>query len=396
MINEPVYAAMLILALIVIGEIISILTRARVPMLLIAIMGFLILIWTGIFPENIVETSTFSAMGNLLTGPLVVHLGTLIPLALMAKQYKAVLIALGGALVALLFVLPIITMLFGYETAVAGTGPIVGGIVAFIVTSNQLKEAGFEYLVAIPALVLAVHKLFGLPVASVFLRKYALILRNKIDQTSSRTFIAAAVESPLQHSPEVASEPKKKKKYEFNTANILLFKLFVGASIAILISDFTGISSTIWCLFIGVLGTKMKFYNENIMDKAKASSIAVLGTIFIVIASMSKVSLVEFLHFIPQVIAIIIIGEIGILVGGFLFSKLLKWHPYKGMSIALTAMFGFPADYILCQEVSRSVGRNEEEQNQLLNELSPPMLIGGFTTVTVASVIIASILVKTL
>ncbi|RUU70830.1 hypothetical protein, partial [Mesorhizobium sp. M7A.F.Ca.MR.362.00.0.0] len=77
-INEPVYAAMLVLALIAIGEIVSILTRARVPMLLIAIMGFLILIWTGIFPEDIVDTSSFSTMGTLLTGPLVVHLGTLI------------------------------------------------------------------------------------------------------------------------------------------------------------------------------------------------------------------------------------------------------------------------------------------------------------------------------
>jgi len=395
-INEPVYAAMLVLALIAIGEIVSILTRARVPMLLVAIMGFLILIWTGIFPANIVDTSSFSTMGTLLTGPLVVHLGTLIPLTLMGKQYRAVLIALGGSLVALVFVLPVITMLFGYETAVAGTGPLVGGIVAFIVTSDALNTAGYEYLVAIPALVLAIHKLFGLPVASMLLRKYALILRNNWDQTDSNSYIAAAAEVPLHHSADTVSKPKKRKKYEFNTANILLFKLFVGASLGTVLGELTGISGTIWCLFIGVLGTKVNFYNENIMDKAKASSIAVLGTIFIVIASMSKVSLTEFLHFIPQVLTIIIIGEIGILVGGFVISKLVKWHPYKGMSLALTAMFGFPADYILCQEVSRSVGRTEEEEERLLNELSPPMLIGGFTTVTVASVLIASILVKTL
>ncbi|MEB6548634.1 hypothetical protein MXL46_05870 [Heyndrickxia sporothermodurans] len=128
-------------------------------------------------------------------------------------------------------------------------------------------------------------------------------------------------------------------------------------------------SSTIWCLVIGVIGARVKFYDENIMDKAKASSIAILGTIFIVIASMSTVSLKEFLHFIPQILAIIVIGQIGIILGGYLFSKLTKWHPYKGMSLALTAMFGFPADYILCQEVSRSVGRTEEEQQILLNEL---------------------------
>jgi hypothetical protein len=392
-IHDPLFAAMLVLGLVAIGEIVSVLTRARVPMLLIAILGFLVLIWTGVFPKNIVETSTFSQIGVLMTGPLVVHLGTLIPLSLMIKQYKAVLIALGGTVVAICLVLPIISMLFSYQTAVAGMGPIVGGIVAFIVTSDRLKELGFENLVAIPALVLAVHKLFGMPVASYFLRKYAIILRDKMDFADSKKYVAAALEMPLHgHSPKV----KPKKKYEFNTANVLLFKLFLGASIAAVIGNYTGVSSTIWCLIIGVIGTRFKFYDENIMDKAKASSIAVLGTIFIVIASMSTVSFIQFLHFIPQVLSIIIIGQIGIVGGGFIFSKLFKIHPYKGMSMSLTSMFGFPADYILCQEVSRSVGRTEEEQQTLLNELSPPMLIAGFSTVTVASVIIASFLVKTL
>src|SRR3954454_10962814 len=129
-IHEPLFAAMLVLGLVAIGEIVSVLTRARVPMLLIAILGFLVLIWTGVFPKNIVETSTFSQIGVLMTGPLIVHLGTLIPLSLMIKQYKAVLIALGGTVVSICLVLPIISMLFGYQTAVAGMGPIVGGIVA--------------------------------------------------------------------------------------------------------------------------------------------------------------------------------------------------------------------------------------------------------------------------
>ncbi|PKR86371.1 hypothetical protein [Heyndrickxia camelliae] len=391
-INEPVFAAMLVLALIAVGEIISVLTRARVPMLLIAILGFLVLVWTGIFPKNIVDTSTFSQIGSLMTGPLVVHLGTLIPLTLMLRQYKAVLIALGGTLIAIALVLPIITMLFGYETAVAGMGPMVGGIVAFIVTSDELKALGFTNLVAIPALVLAIHKLFGMPVASIFLRKYALILRDKIGLADGNKYTAATLEASLQQK----HKSKPKKKYEFNTANVLLFKLFLGASLGTVIGSFTGVSSTIWCLIIGVLGSALKFYNENIMDKAKASSVAILGTIFIVIASMSTVSLTQFLHFIPQILAIILIGQFGILTGGFIFSKLFRVHPYKGMSLALTSMFGFPADYILCQEVSRSVGRTEEGQQNLLNELSPPMLIAGFTTVTVASVIIASVLVKTL
>ncbi|MED4007321.1 hypothetical protein P4629_17985 [Priestia aryabhattai] len=392
-ITQPVFATMLLLALIALGEVISIITRARVPMLLVTLIGFLVLIWTGIFPKNIVETSSFNQIGMLLVTPLVVHLGTLIPLKQMLQQYKAVLIALTGTLFAVVLVLPVITFIFGYETAVSGVGPLVGGIVAFIITSTELKEAGFSYLVVIPALVLSLHKLFGMPAATFFLRKYALILRDQMDQNRET---AASLEAVLPDEKPVVLEKSPVKKYQFNTANILLFKLFVGGALAIVLEQVTGLHNTVWCLIIGVLGRSIKIYDESMMDKAKASSVAMLGAIFIVIASMSEVKFSQFIHFIPQILLIIVIGLIGILLGSYLCSKLLKWHPYQGMSLALTAMFGFPADYILCQEVSRSIGRTEEEQQLLLEKLSPPMLIGGFTTVTIASVVIASFLVKTL
>ena len=81
---------------------------------------------------------------------------------------------------------------------------------------------------------------------------------------------------------------------------------------------------------------------------------------------------------------------------GFIGSKIFKWDPAKGISVTLTAMYGFPGDYLICQEVSRSIGRTVEEEEAILNEILPPMLIGGFTSVTVGSVIIASILVQTI
>lgn len=61
------------------------------------------------------------------------------------------------------------------------------------------------------------------------------------------------------------------------------------------------------------------------------------------------------------------------------------------MPVALTALFGFPGDYILCQEVARSHGQTEEEVESIMNELVTPMLIGGFVTVTISSVIIANV-----
>lgn len=74
----------------------------------------------------------------------------------------------------------------------------------------------------------------------------------------------------------------------------------------------------------------------------------------------------------------------------------MKWDLNKGVPVALTALFGFPGDYIICEEVSRSVADNEKERQAIFNEILTPMLVGGFTTVTTASIVIASILVQTL
>jgi hypothetical protein len=53
-------------------------------------------------------------------------------------------------------------------------------------------------------------------------------------------------------------------------------------------------------------------------------------------------------------------------------------------------------NYILTIEAIKSVAGNEEEYNYTLNEMLPKMLVGGFVTVTITSVIIAGYFVKLL
>ena len=121
-----------------------------------------------------------------------------------------------------------------------------------------------------------------------------------------------------------------------------------------------------------------------------------IGLIVVVMTSMESITFDAVVSSIIPVLFIIAIGVIGVLIGGFVGSKLFKWDPLKGLPVALTALFGFPGDYIICEEVSRSVGRDENERKAILDEILTPMLVGGFTTVTTASVLIASILIKTL
>jgi len=384
MLSNPLIATVLIFALIALGEWISIISRARIPMLLTAMLGFLVMSWTGLFPDDILEKSTFPALGAILIGPAILHMGTLIPFSILKSQIKAVLIALGGLIVSGLLVLTIVPIVFDYPTAVAGVGPISGGIIALIITSEKLTEIGLTSLVVIPALVVAFQGVMGMPLAMNFLRRYAIKLQGEID---NGTFIAIA--------PDDKQEGSKSKSNKMSMT-LKLFLVFVGAAIGVMLGEITGIHYSLWCLAIGVIGVKVGIFETKTLEKSNSFTITMLAIIFVVIGTMADVTPQDVWNHLPAIVLILVIGTFGIALGGYVTSKLVKWHPLKGMPVALTALFGFPADYLLCEEVSRSVARNEKEEQILFDELLTPMLIGGFTTVTVASVVLAGVLVQTL
>ena len=389
MLSNPLIATVLIFSLIALGEWLSIISRARVPMLLTAMVGFLILSWTGIFPTDILDVSLYAAFGAVLIGPAIVHMGTMIPLSLVKTQYKAVLIALGGVIVSGALILIVIPLIFDYPTAVAGVGPISGGIIALLITSEKLQEIGLTSIVIIPALVVAFQGVAGMPLAMHFMKKYAGVIQGQIDTGS---FVPMSSESVDEEEKEV---PKKKSALR-NSAVLKLFFVFAAAGIGVALGTVTPIHYTLWCLLIGIICLKLGVFESSELERANSFTITMIGIIFVVIGSMAGVTPRQVLENAPAIIAIIAIGTIGITVGGYFTAKLVKWHPYKGMPVALTALFGFPGDYILCEEVSRSCARDEKEEKLIFNELLAPMIIGGFTTVTIASVVIAGILINTL
>ncbi len=400
MLNEPVVATMLILALIAVGEVISIKTRARVPMLLVVSLGYLVLMWVGVIPKDLVENSTFSMVGAVLIAPLIVHMGTLIPMKIIRQQYKSVVIALLGIVIAAGTILVTVSPIFGYNTAAAGTGPLTGGIIAFVITSEKLQALGLTTLITIPIIVLSLQSLIGLPLTTYFLRRYAVKVK---EQMGSNLYVAAASEAAVRQESldqaEVEEEEPVKKSWipdRYATSSILLFQLFLGGSLAVVAGNLTGVHFSIWALVIGLAGTLSGFYRDNMMERANSFGVGMVGVIFVIIPSMNQVTFSLFLQNLPAVAMILVIGSVGIILGGFVGAKLVKWDADKGIPVALTAMYGFPGDYLVCEEVSRSVGETKEEQEYIFNEILSPMLVGGFTTVTIASIFIASILMGTL
>lgn len=384
-IHSPLVATVLIFALIALGEWLSIVSRARIPMLLTAMVGFMVLTWTGIFPSDLLNSSQFATLGAILVGPAIVHMGTLIPMKVLRQQYKAVIISVTGLVAAGVLIFTFIPFLFNFETAVAGMGPISGGIVAMIITTERLTELNLDSVIIIPALIVAFQGVIGMPLALNFMRKYAKRIIEKMDHG---TFI------PMNLVDQMEEDDTKKLGPIRSSMTIRLFLVFLAGALGTVLGAVTPIHYSLWCLILGIIGAKIGFLEQDSLVKANSFTLTMIGIVFVVIGSMAGVSPQDVLNQLPAVAAIILLGTLGIAIGGYIGAKMVKWDPYKGMPVALTALFGFPADYILCEEVARSTARTKEEEKRIFNELLTPMLIGGFVTVTIASVVIAGVLVS--
>lgn len=399
MLEHPVVFGMIIFGIFALGEFISIKTKARVPMLFSVMIIYLILLWTKVIPTDIVDRANITAFATILPAILIVHMGTLIPFKQLKEQYKAVFIALSGIVVASILIFAICVPILGYAESVSGIGPLTGGTVAFIITSEKLTALGLTPLITIPALVLAVQGFVGMPLANFFLRKRGEAVVKAYRENGEAEVAASSTAFAVENNVSTETKEEERRVWipkKYQTSVILIFQVFLGASLAVWLESVTGISYSLWALIVGVVGSVSGFYVGSIMERANSFGILMALLMVYILTSMNGITPSMFTTYLPHVLLLMVVGVIGILIGGFVTSKLFKWDPNKGMPVAITALIGFPGDYILCEEVSRSIGKNEKEQKAIFNEIVTPMLIGGFTTVTVASVVIAGIVMGTL
>ncbi|MDN5634318.1 MAG: hypothetical protein L0G36_01580 [Brevibacterium sp.] len=386
---EAIYAAAIVLGFIALGELVSIWSKARIPSLLVAMLSIFIFAKLGIVPDTIIDDSMLVQVYTILVAPLLFHMGTLIPLRVMLKQWRSVVIALTGMAVAVGLIFLIIAPTFGFETSIAGSGPLAGGIVATSLTPEGLTASGAaSAIIVLPALVLMLQSLPSMPLTNFLLRRYARKLRDSGELHE----LAAA-----HHAEEEDAATKKKlvtlPAFLVDNQLFMLFLILVGGSVATLLAVPTHIPSSILALILGIIATWLGLSPDKAMERSNSFGIAMSGVIAIVMAPLVTASVQDVIDAFLPTISILVIGIVGILGGGFIATKLLRWKAPLGMSVALTAMYGFPADYLLTNEVARSLARDDDEKEALLDVMLPPMLVGGFTSVSSGSVIIASVLV---
>lgn len=387
-------ALVILLAILFIGDFVAVRTKAWVPSIFICAVLFLLGYWT-FFPADIVALAGVpSVVAVMLMYLLITNMGTLLSLKELKNQWKTILIAIAGILGIIAILLSIGTLLFGYETMIVGIPPLVGGVVSALIMSEGAKEAGLISLSVFAIVIYVMQGFAGYPITSIMLKKEGKQLLAKYRNGELQ---AKEEEKEESGAPKPELKMFKNMPEKYNTDFFKFFRLALVAYLAYLVSTLlapiVSISPFVLCLLFGVIASSAGFLEKQVLQKANGFGFAVLGLMLFIFDGLKQATPSMMLEIIYPLVGTIVLGVIGMYIFSLIAGKLLKVSTPMAFAISLTALYGFPADYIITNEVIKSLTEDEKEREVLTSHMLPPMLVGGFVTVTIVSVVLAGIFV---
>ncbi len=396
---DVIVAFTIILAILAAGDIVSTTTKAIIPSVFIQAMLFMVGYWT-VLPKDVVDVSTFATLSALAMYLLITHMGTMIDLKELAAQWKTVIIALVGLVGIVLGTMTLGQFLFGREIAIIATPPLTGGTVATLLMGEAAKEKGLTDLMVLPILVYVGQGFVGYPLTTLMLKAEGRRLL-----AGYRSGELKKVEKKSQDNGNSGSRmkifPDVPEKYNSDIIGLLRlgFVAMLAYAVSVPINNFLSatmgftISKFVFCLIMGVIGSETGLCDKKALNKSHSFGFlmtALLGYIFAGLQDSTPEMVVSLLL---PLCGILLFGILGMYILSFITGKLLKESPAMAFSIALNALYGFPQNFMLTHESAKSLTSDPDEREFLIDNMLPKMLVGGFITVTIASVIIAGFFV---
>ena len=386
------------------GDIISAKTNGKVPSIFISCLLFLAGFWTIIPTQmtnaagatvSLTEMSAISGvLFNLLLIILVTNMGTLMSVKELLLQWKTIIIGvvgIGGALVTAYF---IGGLLFASEYGIVITPSLIGGLAAVNIMREAASELGHYQLATIAILVFSLQGIIGYPLMNFALRKQALLVLK--DYSAGKISIVAPeanvanMKSPFKFIPDLPSK--------FQTPPVLLGKLAIVAYLADTVSRLSGglVHTLVLCLIFGIIATEIGFLEKRLLTKADTLGLLMVMLMGFVFGGLATATPEQIGAVFAPLVVLFSLGTAGMIVFAIIAGKLLGETWPMSTAIVLNCLCGFPPNYVLTNEASKSMSKTPEEYAILMQEMLPKVLVGGFATVTVLSVIIANMFVSLL
>ena len=192
--ENPVLAFVVVMAVWTVSEFVAKKTKSLLSSLFVASLIFLVGFLTGIFPDDLLASSSLLALAGVVVGFIIVHLGTMISLDDFKKQWKTFLIGASTVLgigLALWVAGPDLRRAASaaapptatprpLDFVIAGTGALSGGTISVIIVQEAALGVGLTAIAVFPVLIAALQGLIGFPLTSIILRREAARLQRRV------------------------------------------------------------------------------------------------------------------------------------------------------------------------------------------------------------------------
>lgn len=390
-------ALVIVVGILFIGDLVAVRSKAWIPSVFVCAVLFLIGYWT-FFPEEIVSIAGIpSVVASMMIFLLITNMGTLLSIQQLKAQWKTILISISGILGIVVILFGVGTFIFDLQTILVAIPPLVGGIVSALIMSEGAAEVGLTTLSVFAIVIYVMQGFAGYPLTSIALKKEGKRLLHKYRKGTLAINKEMQEHIVEEDEKEGALKLFKHLPEKYNTHYFKFFRLSFVAYLAYLASELVDplvtISPHVLCLLFGIIATSAGFLERQVLEKANGFGLAMMALMLFIFDGLKNATPSMMVEIITPLIVCIALGVIGMYIFSFIIGKILKVSKEMAFAVSLTALYGFPADYIITKEVIDSLTTDQQEREVLTNHMLPPMLVGGFISVTIVSVILAGIFV---
>ncbi|MEQ5126555.1 hypothetical protein ABN225_07100 [Providencia alcalifaciens] len=394
-------ALLLIVGILYIGDAIAVRTKAWIPSVFVCAVLFLLGYWT-FFPKDIVSIAGIpKVVAVMLMYLLITNMGTLLSLKELLHQWKTILISLSGILGIIVFIYGVGLALFDLNTVLVAIPPLVGGIVSSLIMSKGAAEAGLVDLSVFAILIYVMQGFAGYPLTAIMLKREG---RRVLEQYRSGTWkeslaVDGADDVEVKTLASESAMPRMFKRIpsHYNTSYFQFLRLVVVGYLAYLVSTvaapYVSISPFVLCLLFGVIASSMGFLERQPLQKANGFGFAIMALMLFIFDTLNHATPDMLLRLVYPMVVLIVAAVIGMFIASWIVGKILGVSKEMAFAVSLTALYGFPADYIITNEAINALTKDEKERQILTSHMLGSMLVGGFISVTMVSVVLAGIMV---
>lgn len=385
------------LVVVLLGEWLSKLTKGWIPSVFISAVILLLCFWTFL-PKTVVADAKILQLGSTVAiFLLIAHMGTLFSLKRLLEQWKTVIICLAGLFGMCSLAWFVCPLLMDKTLVITGLPPLAGGIVATTMMQKTAQEAGLPVAAVFAISMYCIQGFAGYPLTAICLKREAQKLLKEAREghpeggavVDSRRVMAEAMALPENERRGILAVPES-----WNTPFFVLLKLALVGWLALVIGILTGVSGAIWALVLGVVFCRLGFLEPDVLSKTGSKDLLFFALIMFVYSGLADCTPALLFDLIGPMLILLVIGLCGMGIMAFIVGKILRISPWLGYANCLTALYGFPFDAIMTEKICHDEGANKEEVDYLMSRLFPSMIVGGFVTVTITSVVLAGIFVK--